>query len=59
MPPNPQWEGPHGAPRGSDGPVEMINTFFQPDGYTEDICAGQPCRSHDWDGDLSGIIPAP
>ena len=59
VPPNPQWEDPHGAPRGATGPVTMIDTFFQPDGYIEDICSGQPCRSDDWDGDLGGIIPVP
>lgn len=59
VPPNPQWEDPHGAPRGADGPVEMIGTFFQPDGYIEDVCGGQPCRSDDWDGDLGSIIPVP
>ena len=59
VPPNPQWEDPHGAPRGATGPVTMIDTFFQPDGYIEDICNGEPCRSDDWDGDLGSIIPVP
>lgn len=59
VPPNPDWEDPHGAPRGASGPVSMINTFFQPDGYIEDLCAGQPCRSDDWDGNMGGIIPVP
>ncbi len=59
IPPNPDWEDPHGAPRGAAGPVTMIDTFFQPDGYIEDICNGQPCRSDDWDGNMAGITPVP
>ena len=59
VPPNPQWEDPHGAPRGATGPVTMIDTFFQPDGYIEHVCNGEPCRSDDWDGDLGSIIPVP
>jgi hypothetical protein len=59
IPPNDDWEDPHGAPRGASGPVTMIDTFFQPDGYIEDICGGDPCRSDDWDGDFSAVIPVP
>ncbi len=59
VPPDPDWEDPHGAPRGASGPVSMIDTFFQPDGYIEDLCGGQPCRADDWDGDMGGIIPVP
>jgi hypothetical protein len=59
IPPNSSWEDPHGAPRGASGPVTMINTFFQPDGYIEDICSGEPCRASDWDGDFEAVIPVP
>jgi hypothetical protein len=59
IPPNSSWEDPHGAPRGASGPVTMINTFFQPNGYIEDICSGEPCRASDWDGDFDAVIPVP
>jgi hypothetical protein len=59
IPPNDDWEDPHGAPRGASGPVTMIDTFFQPNGYIEDICGGDPCRASDWDGDFEAIIPVP
>ena len=59
IPPNRNWEDPHGAPRGASGPVTMIDTFFQPNGYIEEICGGNPCRADDWDGDFSAVIPVP
>ena len=59
IPPNGIWEDPHGAPRGASGPVTMIDTFFQPNGYIEDICGGNPCRADDWDGDFSAVTPVP
>jgi len=59
IPPNNAWEDPHGAPRGAAGPVTMIDTFFQPNGYIDDVCAGAPCRASDWNGDFGGIIPVP
>ena len=57
--PNDQWEDPHGAPRGAGGPISMLNTFLQPNGYIDDICAGAPCRASDWDGDFGSVIPVP
>jgi hypothetical protein len=57
--PNSQWEDPHSAPRGASGPVSMLDTFLQPNGYIEDICGGEPCRADDWDGDFDNIIPVP
>jgi len=59
LPPNPQWEDPHGAPRGGAvGPVAMLDTFLRPNGFITDACNGQPCRAPDWDGDFSNV-PAP
>jgi hypothetical protein len=52
------WEDPHGAPRGAPGPVAMIDTFFDPNGYITDYCGGEPCLASDWDGDFDSIIPA-
>jgi hypothetical protein len=57
--PNGQWEDPHGAPRGADGPIAMMNTFLQPSGFITDACNGEPCRADDWDGDFDSIIPVP
>jgi hypothetical protein len=38
----------------------MINTFFQPNGYIEDVCAGAPCLGSGWDGDYgSVVVPTP
>ena len=54
---NPAWEDPHGAPRGAEGPIEMIHTFFDPNGYIEDLCGGEPCIGSGWDGDFGSIIP--
>lgn len=51
------WEDPHGAPRGAPGPVAMIDTFFDPAGYINDYCGGEPCRASDWSGDFDSIIP--
>lgn len=59
VPPDGRWEDPHGAPRGASGPVTMIDTFFQPNGYIENICGGNPCRADDWDGNFNAIIPVP
>lgn len=59
IPPNTDWEDPHGAPRGAEGPELMINTFFQPNGFIEDVCSGQPCLGNGWDGDFSSVIPVP
>jgi hypothetical protein len=60
VPPNDDWEDPHGAPRGAEGPEQMINTFFQPNGYIEDVCAGAPCLGSGWDGDYgSVVVPTP
>jgi hypothetical protein len=56
VPPSMTWEDPHGAPRGASGPVEMINTFFDPNGYIEDICNGAPCLGDGWDGDYDSVI---
>lgn len=57
VPPNDDWEDPHGAPRGASGPVAMIDTFFNPNGYITDYCGADPCRASDWDGNLDTIIP--
>ncbi len=58
--PNPQWEDPHGAPRGGAvGPVAMLDTFLRPNGFITDACDGQPCRAPDWDGDFDAINPVP
>jgi hypothetical protein len=51
------WEDPHGAPRGAPGPVAMIDTFFDPNGYIGDYCGGEPCLASDWDGDFENVIP--
>ncbi|MBK8294193.1 MAG: hypothetical protein IPK93_05215 [Solirubrobacterales bacterium] len=51
------WEDPHGAPRGAAGPVEMINTFFDPNGYINDLCGGEACIGSGWDGDFNAVIP--
>ncbi len=59
VPPNDDWEDPHGAPRGAEGPISMMNTFLQPNGYIEDACNGQPCIGSGWDGDYDSIIPVP
>ena len=53
------WEDPHGAPRGAPGPVAMISTFFDPAGYIDDYCGGEPCLASEWDGDFANIIPVP
>jgi len=50
VPPDPSWEDPHGAPRGATLPVAMINTFFQPNGFINDECAGAPCLGDGWTG---------
>ncbi|MBK5233199.1 MAG: hypothetical protein JJE13_09495 [Thermoleophilia bacterium] len=52
------WEDPHGAPRGAEGPVEMIHTFFDPSGYVNDLCGGEACIGSEWDGNFDAIIPA-
>ena len=57
--PNPQWEDPHGAPRGAAGPVEMLNTFYDPNGYIMDLCGGEACIGSGWDGNFGAVIPAP
>jgi hypothetical protein len=58
--PNPEWEDPHGAPRGGAvGPVAMLDTFLQPNGFITDACSGQPCRAPDWDGDFDAVLPVP
>jgi hypothetical protein len=45
------WEDPHGAPRGGEvGPVSMMATFLQTDGYIEDLCNGLACVGGGWDG---------
>jgi len=59
IPPNTDWEDPHGAPRGAEGPEQMINTFFRPNGFIEDVCSGQPCLGNGWDGDFGSVIPVP
>lgn len=51
------WEDPHGAPRGAEGPIEMVHTFFDPNGYVNDLCGGQACVGSGWDGDFSSVIP--
>ncbi len=57
VPPNDIWEDPHGAPRGASGPVAMIDTFFDPNGYIGDYCGADPCRASDWDGNFETVIP--
>jgi hypothetical protein len=59
IPPNTDWEDPHGAPRGAAGPEQMINTFFQPDGFIEDVCTGAPCLGGGWDGDFGSVVVPP
>ena len=54
--PNPVWEDPHSAPRGAEGPVAMMGTFLQPNGYIEDICGADACVGSGWDGDFSSVI---
>jgi hypothetical protein len=45
------WEDPHGAPRGgAAGPVAMMSTFLQTDGYIEDPCGGLACVGAGWGG---------
>ncbi len=58
VPPNGEWEDPHGAPRGAAGPIEMMDTFLQPDGFVEDLCGPDPCVGSGWDGDFSSVIPS-
>lgn len=57
VPPDPAWEDPHGAPRGASGPVAMISSFLQPDGYIDAtaICGSDPCLGDGWDGDYSAL----
>ncbi len=52
IPPDPDWEDPHGAPRGASGPVAMISSFLQPNGYIDAtaICGNDPCLGDGWDG---------
>ncbi len=50
VPPNPAWEDPHGAPRGAEVPVEMIDTFFNPNGTINDVCNDAPCYGGGWTG---------
>lgn len=57
VPPNDEWEDPHGAPRGAPGPVAQIDTFFNPNGYITDYCGEDPCRASDWDGNFGAVIP--
>lgn len=54
--PNPDWEDPHGAPRGAEGPIEMMGTFLRPNGYIEDICGAAACVGSGWDGDFDSVI---
>ena len=60
VPPNPDWEDPHGAPRGASGPIEMMSTFLRPNGFIDAtaICSGDPCLGGGWNGDYSAL-PAP
>ena len=45
------WEDPHGAPRGGEaGPVSMMATFLQSDGFITDPCGGQACVGGGWEG---------
>jgi hypothetical protein len=57
--PDGDWEDPHSAPRGAEGPIAMMDTFLQPNGYIEDICNGLPCTGGGWDGDFDSVIPVP
>ncbi len=57
VPPNPDWEDPHGAPRGATGPIAMISTFLQPNGFIDPavVCGGAPCLGDGWDGNYSAL----
>jgi hypothetical protein len=57
VPPDPEWEDPHGAPRGASGPIEMMSTFLQQDGFIDAtaICDSDPCLGDGWDGDYSAL----
>ncbi|MFM9054723.1 MAG: hypothetical protein ACKOQ5_07760 [Solirubrobacterales bacterium] len=57
VPPNPDWEDPHGAPRGATGPAAMISTFLQPNGFIDPtvVCGGAPCLGDGWDGNYSAL----
>jgi hypothetical protein len=57
VPPDPEWEDPHGAPRGASGPIEMMSTFLQQDGFIDAtaICGSDPCLGDGWDGDYSAL----
>ena len=57
--PNEEWEDPHGAPRGAEGPISMMDTFLRPNGFIEDDCSGLPCIGSGWDGDYDSVIPVP
>jgi hypothetical protein len=59
VPPNDDWEDPHPAPRGAEGPIAMMDTFLRPNGYIEDACNGEPCVGSGWDGDYDSLIPVP
>jgi len=54
--PNSAWEDPHGAPRGAEGPIAMLGSFLQPNGYINDICGSKACVGSGWDGDFSSVI---
>lgn len=57
VPPNPDWEDPHGAPRGATGPIAMISSFLQPNGFIDPtvVCGGAPCLGDGWDGNYSAL----
>ncbi|MFM8790981.1 MAG: hypothetical protein ACKOFX_00535, partial [Solirubrobacterales bacterium] len=57
VPPTPDWEDPHGAPRGATGPAAMISTFLQPNGFIDPtvVCGGAPCLGDGWDGNYSAL----
>lgn len=57
VPPDPEWEDPHGAPRGASGPIAMMSTFLQPDGYIDAtaVCGSDPCLGDGWDGNYSAL----
>ena len=55
---NPDWEDPHGAPRGASGPVEMMSAFLRPNGAIPDLCGLEACLGDGWDGDFDGL-PSP
>lgn len=57
VPPDPDWEDPHGAPRGASGPIAMISSFLQPNGYIDAtaICGSDPCLGGGWDGNYSAL----